>query len=668
LYEKHDDISIGWIYPIGMIDLGGCMFDSKIELNAISQRMKSAGISDEEIDRLLSPIRNELNRRVCGLVWDHRNSSIPEMNSNFPSFTRKDEKCIIRGAGKDNLLIEGDNIYALIGLQYTHIDEQGKGLVDIIYIDPPYNIDASGVAYNDKFERSEWLSIMDIRLRLAKNVLADDGIILISIDDEFVSELRMLCSDIFGGKGTTFMIESSVIAGPRRVPAMQGSVVKTAEYVLAFRKDCATKIIRKLTFDYIRGFDTHYSKIIMNNEINKFVDVIKSNSDIAEEFKKHQLKIALDSIAPLIEVSKKVRDWLYSDEIAENLFREGNKEDLKEEADLHPTNTLFKVNNKWYVKNDKGVVHNVFRYKDRIGQCDDYFCSFGERQVRGNLWKGFSSDGGNLDKEGGVSFKSGKKPVRLIKQLLRSVGKSDATILDFFAGSGTTGQAVLELNKEDDGNRHFILCTNNEVSATQKLKFVQTYGYLKGYNPSSTTTDSAIENRIEKELEEQGLSLQKLIDRDVAHYEEYGICQAITLQRMKNIYPDYDDNLYYYQIDECSTNYDTEEETITELLCKFVSYVSIKEGTYSLTEKESWTILKDNLGKEVIVITNPELSLREIKRQTKDEFSNECTTRKIYCKASNREVDNTIELIPYPKEIMDIITSHKRDIIRGELR
>ena len=644
------------------------MFDSKNELNDISERMKSAGISDEEIKRLLSPIENELNRRICGLVWDHRNSSIPNMNTDFPSFKRKDEKCIIGRAGKDNVLIEGDNIYALIGLQYTHIDEQGKGLVDVIYIDPPYNIDASGVAYNDKFERSEWLSIMDIRLRLAKNILADDGIILLSIDDEYVSELRMLCSDIFGGKGTTFMIESSVIAGPRRVPAMQGSVVKTAEYVLAFRKDCATKIIRNLTYDYIRGFDTHYSKIIMNNEINSLVKVIKSNSEIAEEFKKHQLKISIDNIAPLIEVSKKVRDWLYSDEIAEHLYREGDKEDLKEEADLHPANQIFKVNNKWYVKNDKGVVHNVFRYKDRIGKCDDYFGSFGERQVRGNLWKGFSSDGGNLDKEGGVSFKSGKKPVRLIKQLIRSVGKSDATILDFFAGSGTTGQAVLELNKEDGGNRHFILCTNNEVSATQKLKFVQTYGYLKTYNPSSTTTDRAIENKIEKELEKQGLSLQDLIDRDVAHYEEYGICQAITLQRMKNIYPDYDDNLFYYQIDDSSANCDTEEETITELLDKFVSYVSIKEGTFNLIENISWVILSDNTGKEVIVITNPELSLRDIKRATKDQFSDECKSRKIYCKASKREFDGTIELIPYPKEIMDIIISRKRDIIRGELR
>lgn len=113
------------------------------------------------------------------------------------------------------------------------------------------------------------------------------------------------------------------------------------------------------------------------------------------------------------------------------------------------------------MKTEDGLF-NVFRYIDRIGKCDDYFESFGERTVRGNLWKGFSSDGGNLEKEGGVLFKNGKKPLRLIKQLIDSVSMSnDITVLDFFAGSGTTGHAVLDLNK-DGGSRKFILCQINE--------------------------------------------------------------------------------------------------------------------------------------------------------------------------------------------------------------
>lgn len=607
------------------------MFDSADEINKIAHRMKLAGIEDKEIEELLLPLKKELERRVCGLVWQHKESSIPPMKACLPAFVRKDERCILRGNGNSNILIEGDNIFALMGLQYTHIDEQGKGLIDVIYIDPPYNIDASGVAYNDKFERSEWISIMDIRLRLARNLLADDGIILISIDDKFVSELRMLCSDIFGGDGTTFMIESSVIAGPRRVPAMQGSVVKTAEYVLAYRKDNETKIIRNLMYDYIRGFDTHYSKIAVNNDICDFIKVIKNTRSIAGEFEKHNVKISLKNMSQMIELSDKVREWLYSDEIADNLFRVGDKENLDDENTNYPNNKLFKVENKWYVKNDAGAIHNVFRYKDRIGKCDDYFSSFGERQVRGNLWKGFSSDGGNLDKEGGVSFKSGKKPVRLIKQLLWSMGKDNALVLDFFAGSGTTGQAVLELNDYDQGSRRFILCTNNEVGkeAAEKAK---KNGVIKG-------------------------SLE---------WEEYGVCRAITHKRMQNIYANRNDNLYYYQIDCDLSESETEEDTIKEVLKKFVSYVSIKETAFILKNDDSWSILKDDFGKEIMVVTNPDISLRDVMKAAKSTLC--VDNKKIYCKTEKRMVDGEYELIPYPKEIMKVLRSRRKDIIRGELR
>lgn len=82
--------------------------------------------------------------------------------------------------------------------------------------------------------------------------------------------------------------------------------------------------------------------------------------------------------------------------------------------------------------------------------------------IRGDLWKGFYSDMMNIAKEGGVEFKNGKKPIRLMKQLIKWANRKDAVVLDFFAGSGSTAEAVLELNKEDGGNRRFILCTNNE--------------------------------------------------------------------------------------------------------------------------------------------------------------------------------------------------------------
>src|ERR1035438_1151510 len=94
---------------------------------------------------------------------------------------------------------------------------------------------------------------------------------------------------------------------------------------------------------------------------------------------------------------------------------------------------------------------------------DDYKPRFGRTVLRGDLWKGFHQDMGNVAKEGDTPFSNGKKPVRLIKQLIKWSGSTgDAIILDSFAGSGTTAHAVLALNKEDGGNRKFILVQCDE--------------------------------------------------------------------------------------------------------------------------------------------------------------------------------------------------------------
>jgi len=86
----------------------------------------------------------------------------------------------------------------------------------------------------------------------------------------------------------------------------------------------------------------------------------------------------------------------------------------------------------------------------------------GTTSIRGDWWSGFYLDMGNVNKEGGINLENGKKPVRLVKQLIKWVSDKNSLIVDFFAGSGTTGQAVMELNEEDKGKRQFILITNNE--------------------------------------------------------------------------------------------------------------------------------------------------------------------------------------------------------------
>ena len=443
-----------------------------------------AEINQRVEDKVLEPSNAELLRKLIIQADDddeaikimslgttykktglHYEKRLEKMDSSIRYF-KKNEKLSFRTDDKRPIhkLIIGDNYEALLNL----LIQYKKG-IDVIYIDPPYGKDSMGefadTNYENGITRDNLLSMLYPRLMLAKQLLKDNGVIFCSIDDKNQAYLKCLFDEVFGENSyvSTLTIESSVIAGPRRVPAMQGSVVKTAEYCLVYSKGGDKKIMKNLKYDYIYGFDTHYNKWVdeENGKIIPLNELIKRNPFISEYFNAYKLPISIQNLGVLSSINEDVRNWLYSKNVASSLYRKGDKEKPTTNTDLQPLNHLFKVDSKWYLKTEEGLF-NVFRYIDRIGKCDDYFGSFGERTVRGNLWKGFSSDGGNLEKEGGVSFKNGKKPLRLIIQLIDSVSSTkDITVLDFFAGSGTTGHAVLDLNM-DEGHRTFILCQMDE--------------------------------------------------------------------------------------------------------------------------------------------------------------------------------------------------------------
>ena len=246
---------------------------------------------------------------------------------------------------------------------------------------------------------------------------------------------------------------------------------------MGYTKSKDTLIMKQPKFDYIPGYDTHYSLFTMIRKNYYFVTgSLKNTEFIKEVFKALNLRVSLKNLEKVIYSSEKVRNWLYSEDIAKRIFRKSDSVgDLpKEVTSGKPVNSLIVHDNKPYIVDKNNVVKGLFVYWDRIGPTDDYFNSFGERSVRGNLWKGFQSDGGNLAKEGGVSFKKGKKPIRLIKQLIHSVREAndnDITVLDFFAGSGTTGHTVVALNQEDVGKRKYILCTNNENNICEEVTY-----------------------------------------------------------------------------------------------------------------------------------------------------------------------------------------------------
>lgn len=497
--------------------------------------------TDDESIRAFTEIENHIRDKKYGLVWEEHEENVDVMiRTHIPVFIEEKEKKInFSQDGNYSFILEGDNLQSLYLLEKTH-----KGMIDVIYIDPPYNTGNDDFTYNDKiissedsFRHSKWLSFMAERLKIARALLKEDGIIFISIDGNEVAPLKLLCDEIFSEEccASILTIESSVIAGPRRIPAMNGTIVKTAEYVLAYTKSESRRAMQNLLYDYIRGFDTHYSKFVDTSKglIVNFKDVLFETPLVKAEFKKYGLDINLDNLGKIIYLSETVKEWLYSEEISTHLLRFGDKEniDTKTIEDVE-NKLLFKLNNKWYVKSEENEIVNVFRYIDRIGRCDDYFNSFGERTVRGNLWKGFSSDGGNLAKEGGVDFKNGKKPVRLIKQLINaSCANKKAIILDFFAGSGTTGEAVIDLNKEDGGKRTFILCTNNEIKKEKQFEYFIKKGFLSKKPRKNTTEETEWLRQFDvfTKTEDYSREIESI------EYKKMGICYGVTYPRILSV-------------------------------------------------------------------------------------------------------------------------------------
>ena len=205
-------------------------------LNTINEIKK--GITDEQTLTNLSMIENELTKKKYGLIWEEHEERVDkELETQIPTFEDVKEKEIITNPDdKFNFLLEGDNLHSLYLLEKTH-----KEKIDVIYIDPPYNTGNKDFTYGDEqlskedeFKHSKWLSFMERRLKFAKDLLNDRGIIFISIDDNEQSELKLLCNDIFGENNFV----STLHWKKKKQPSyLHGQVAGIMEYILVYAKD-----------------------------------------------------------------------------------------------------------------------------------------------------------------------------------------------------------------------------------------------------------------------------------------------------------------------------------------------------------------------------------------------------------------------------------------------
>lgn len=403
-----------------------------------------------------------LKRKKYGLVWDKKNSqetldafvnweNVPESFTpkQFPVLKEVKNKEIETDKTKPvNLLIEGDNYHSLAVLNFTH---QNK--VDVIYIDPPYNIGNNDFTYNDKFvdkedsfRHSKWLSFMEKRLRLAQKLLKNTGVIFISIDDNEQAQLKLLCDEVFEEKNyiaTLIWNKKNVVQNDARYFSVNH------EYVL-----CYARNIENVVFNLLPRTE----------ELNARY----SNPD--NDPRGEWTSVALQA--------KSGRE----NNIYEMTFSNGVK--WKPVAGTFPRlnkESLLRAYNEgrlWFGKMGK----NVPRLKK-------YLLEVKQGVVSNSILLPSEVGSTQLAKETlkkilNKNIFETPKPVDLIKRFIRLNSDKNGLVLDFFAGSGTTAQAVLSLNKEDKGIRKFILCTNNENNICTNVCYPRVEKVIEGYKNS----------------------------------------------------------------------------------------------------------------------------------------------------------------------------------------
>ncbi len=452
-------------------------------LNTILEIKKE--IIDEKILNNLSLIENELTKKKYGLIWEEHLERIDkELETQIPTFKEIKQKTINEIKEDEyNFLLEGDNLHSLYLLKKTHL-----GKIDVIYIDPPYNTGNKDIIYGDHFvdeldgyRHSKWISFMEKRLKTAHNLLKNDGLIFISIDENEVSQLKILCDDIFGehNKLSTHHIQ---VRFSNKSLNEDNDWQPVMEYVLIYAKNKINFNANKPNEEYnLSKFQweiKELSKGIVKTIGKKKVTIFKEGEWSIQKHEQGSTSLLKETWASgsIVRQSGTAAQFLDKYLI-----------DRKYEDGL---NVLYKIDNMGedglgfrYVSGPKKI--NATRGKFYSGvplfRLEELKTGSSLKYKPISNYLDYSGEFGNIRHEGAIPFNSGKKPVKLLKELINYNSNKNAIVLDFFAGSGTTAQAVLELNKEDAGNRKFILCTNNENNICEEITYKRIENVINGY-------------------------------------------------------------------------------------------------------------------------------------------------------------------------------------------
>lgn len=402
----------------------------------------SSAPQDENTGNLLcylSDLEKDVNGKKYGLVFEEHREEIDEvLDTHIPVLTEEKDLFIDKG-GQMNFLIEGDNLASLKLLEKTHKDK-----IDLIYIDPPYNTGNKDFVYSDtfvdsldSFKHSKWLSFMKKRLPIAKKLLSQQGIIFISIDDNEVAQLKLLCDEIFSSAN----FRGQIVRGTG-TPTGQGNATLSNEidYVLVYSKT-EQAIFNGLPFNdedaKIYNLEDEYGKYLVR-PLRK-----TGGEDRREDRPSMYYPVTAPDGTQIYPIAPRGYEsrWRCQEKTYKQLM-DDHRIEWKQDK------TGWKVYQKFYLE--------------------------GRTKQAGNLWidiEGNKKATITIKNIFGENIFSFPKPVGLIYRIAQIASCKNSYILDFFAGSGTTGHAVMKLNADDGGDRKFILCTNNENNICRDVTY-----------------------------------------------------------------------------------------------------------------------------------------------------------------------------------------------------
>ena len=385
----------------------------------------------------LSEIEKDINGKKYGLVFEEHREDIDEVLETHTPVLTEETDLFIDNGGQMNFLIEGDNLASLKLLEKTH-----NGRIDLIYIDPPYNTLNSGFTYsdtfvdgNDTFRHSKWLSFMEQRLTLAKKLMSRKGAIFISIDDNEVGSLRLLCDSIFGANNFI----ANVIWEKKFSPQNDAKWLSDShDHILVYAKDKENWHPNLMSRS--SEMDSRYKN--PDNDPRG----VWTSGDLSVKTYSPTTDYPITTPSGRVVNPPSGYSWRYSKEkfdemVADNRIWFGKS-----------GNNVPRIK-RFLTDVQQGTVCKTIWYRTEVGDTQE-----GTKNLKAVF--------------DGKGVFTNPKPVRLIERILELATNAESIVLDFFAGSGTTGQAVLKYNAEQNNrNLRFILCTNNENNICRDVTY-----------------------------------------------------------------------------------------------------------------------------------------------------------------------------------------------------